>query len=536
MRSDKRTLFSRTLLSAAGLTLGACARGLPPPAAEQVLRMALNDEPPTLDPALTTSTAASHIIRQLFAGLVRFDRDLNVVPWAAHKWDVSADGKTYTFHINKDIRWHDGQGAVTAADFKYSIERAIKRKDSTVAMLYLGDIVGAKDLLDGNIPSLGSVIVRDPYTLEITIDASKAYFLGKLVYPTSYAVKADAVERGGATWSARPETLIGAGPFRLLERVLDQRLVLGRFDGYWEGPAALTRVELPIVKDENTRLAMYEKGDLDLVTVPAGQLDRARTDPQLGKELLSSASLSIIYLAMNQAKTPFDNTDVRRAFNHAVNKAQLADVALKGLLAPADGIVPPGMPGHNRDLRPLGHNAARAKELLARAGYPGGRGLPPVTIVTRQGNGTLKRVAEVLTGMLQQSLGLEVKIEEMEWGAFLAQVQRGDAPACFVLGWAADYPDPQNFLDILFHSTSRNNRTSYHNPRVDRLLDQAATERDTARRMRLYNEAEQVIVDDAAWVPLTYGKQNVLQRGYVRGATHTPQGLLHYYPIQMAAR
>jgi ABC-type transport system substrate-binding protein len=529
------------LFAAIGLVLSGCTAGVPaaPPTPqkepEQVLRDASIDEPPFLDPALATDGTSLLPIRQIFVGLVRFDKDLKVIPWAADSWDVSPDGRTYTFHIHKGIKWHDGQGEVTAQDFKYSIERTIKKRESTVSMLYLGDIVGAQKLLDGEAESLDSVKVVDPNTLAITIDAPKAYFLGKLVYPTSYAVKKDAVEKGGDSWSSKPETVIGAGPFKLSEWTHDQRLVLTRFDDYWEGKAPLARIEMPIVKDENTRMSLYEKGDLDMVDVPSGQLDRVKGDASLSKQLISYARLSIYYLAMNQAKSPFDKKEVREAFNHAVNKQQLTDIALKGLLTPADGIVPPGMPGHNDHLKALGFDANKAKELLGQGGYPEGRGFPPVTLVTRQGAGTYKKIAETLTGIYKQNLGLDLTVEEMEWGAFLAQVQRGNAPPAYVLAWGADYPDPQNFLDILFHSGSKNNRTNYHNEAVDQLLDQAATESDFNKRMALYNQAEQLIVDDTPWVPLAYGQSWVLQREYVQGAERTPMGLLYYYPIKLTA-
>jgi oligopeptide transport system substrate-binding protein len=531
-----------TLFAAAGLALSGCTAGVPvAPAApqnepEQVLRDASVDEPPFLDPALATDGNSLLPIRQIFVGLVRFDKDLKVIPWAADSWDVSPDGKTYTFHVHKGIKWHDGQGELTAQDFKYSIERTIKKRESTVSMLYLGDIVGAQSLLDGQTESLESVKVVDPNTLAITIDAPKAYFLGKLVYPTSYAVKKDAVDKGGDGWSSKPETVVGAGPFKLTEWTHDQRLVLTRFDDYWEGKASLARVEMPIVKDENTRMSLYEKGELDMVDVPSGQLDRVKGDAALSKQLISYARLSIYYLAMNQAKAPFDNKQVREAFNYAVNKQQLTDVALKGLLTPADGIVPPGMPGHNDHLKPLAFDASKARELLGQAGYPDGRGFPAVSLVTRQGAGTYKKIAETLTGIFKQNLGLDLTVEEMEWGAFLAQVQRGNAPPAYVLSWGADYPDPQNFLDILFHTGSKNNRTNYHNDAVDQLLDQAATERDFNKRMGLYNQAEQMIVDDTAWVPLADGQSWVLQRDNVQGAVRTPMGLLYYYPIKLIAR
>src|SRR5262249_1562970 len=159
-----------------------------------------------------------------------------------------------------------------------------------------------------------------------------------------------------------------------------------------------------------------------------------------------------------------------QAFNYAVDKDALINIALKGSLSPADGIVPPGMPGFNKDLKPLKFDAAKAKQLLAQAGFANGQGFPDVKIVTRQGAGTYKKIAEALTGIFKQNLGMDLKVEEREWGAFLAEGQGGNAPPAYVLAWGADYPDPQNFVDILFHTGSKNNRTNYHNPQVDALL------------------------------------------------------------------
>ncbi|MEA3459548.1 MAG: peptide ABC transporter substrate-binding protein, partial [Chloroflexota bacterium] len=277
-------------------------------------------DPPTLDPALAQDATSAEYIVEIFSGLVTINPDLEIAPDIAESWEVGEDGKVYTFHLGEDAKFHDGM-PVTAHDFKYSIERACDpRIASPVADAYLRDIVGAKDKLRGVAAEVSGVRVIDDHTLEIEIDAPKVYFLYNLTYPVAFVVDERNVERGGRTWTDRPN---GTGPFKLAEYRLGEKIVLERNEFYYGDPKpALERVNYILAG--GSAMTMYETGELD--AVPVGLVDIERvTDPAnpLHKELTIVQTLSTYYLGFNVQEPPFDDVKVRQALNMAIDKQKI---------------------------------------------------------------------------------------------------------------------------------------------------------------------------------------------------------------------
>jgi oligopeptide transport system substrate-binding protein len=449
-------------------------------------------------------------VMQIFSGLVRLDQELNIVPDIAESWEESLDGKTYTFHLRQGVKFHNGRD-VKAADFKYSWERACHPvTGSGTAATYLGDIVGAKDMLAGKTGEISGVEVIDDYTLQVTIDAPRAYFLDKLAYPTAFVVDMVNVE-SGQNWWREPD---GTGPFKLREWTPSQRLILERSQIYYGEPAKLEQIIFHFLA--GAPMALYETGQIDVTLVSTSYIDQAsdETNP-LHQGLAVTPELSLYYIGFNTAQPPFDDVNVRRAFCLAVNKEHIAEVILRDMVGVADGILPPGMPGYSESLEGLDYDVEKAKELIAASKYEDVSSLPPI-ILTVSGYGNyIPRYLGAIIQEWQQNLGVEISVRQLEPEIFIYNLKQ-EKDDMFILGWIADYPDPHNFLDILFYTGSENNFFEYSNLDLDALLDQAAIEQDEATRLAMYQQAEQLVVDEAPCLPLWHGTNHILVKPYVK--------------------
>ena len=465
-------------------------------------------DPPTLDPHLTTDATSARIIVEVFGGLVTIDRELHIVPDLAERWDVSDDGRVYVFHLNRDAKFHNGK-PVTAQDVKWSLERVTNPlTESPVADQYLGDIVGVKEKVAGDATSISGVRVIDDYTVEITIDDAKSYFLAKMTYPTGFVLDRENVEANPRSWFREPN---GTGPFRLQEYVVGETLVLGRNEDYHLGAPKLEEVKF--ILSGGTSLLMYENDEIHVAGVGLADLDRL-SDPSndLYPELRTApASFSVNYIGMNVNEPPLDDVKVRQALNLAIDKEEIASIVLGDLVEPADGILPPNFPGYDESVRGYRFDPVRAKQLLEESKYGDDLdNIPPITITTPGSFGAnVSLDMEVILQMWERNLGITAEFQQTEFATFLKDLHKGRFQM-FDIGWIADYPDPENFLDILFHSESTNNHTHYSNPEVDDLLMKARVETDTGVRYDLYNRAEQMILDDAPWVPLWFDGESKL--------------------------
>ena len=484
----------------------------------------LGSDPPTLDPHMTTDATSATYIIEVFGGLVTIDTDLNIVPDLAESLpEVSPDGRVYTFRIRKDAKFHDGK-PVTAHDFKWSIERvADPLTGSPVVDQYLGDIVGVKERLAADTTDVKGVRVIDSHTLEITIDEPKTYFLAKLTYPTGFVLDRENVETG-RRWFRNPN---GTGPFKLGEYLPGESLILNRNENYHLGPPFLETVRFLL--SGGTSMLMYENDEIHITGVGVADLDRVLDPTNALNAQLHNAppSFSTDYIGMNVDRPPFkDDLKLRQALNYAIDKQVIAKDVLAGLVVPAAGILPPEFPGYTSAIRGYDYDPVMAAQLLKESNYGAAmeRGDAPTIILTTAGSfgSSVGLDLEVILEMWRQTLGVEVEVLQTEFATYLQDLNKRRFEM-FQIGWIADYPDPENFLDILFHSESTNNHTAYNNPEVDRLLEQARTEPREDVRYELYHQAEQQIVQDAPWIPLWYsGERYVLVKSYVHDFRLTP--------------
>jgi len=475
--------------------------------------------PITLDPAMSQDSGSHSYVVQIFSGLVALDGDMQSVGDIAETWETGEDGRVDTFHLRQDVTFHDGT-PVTAGDFKYSWERACRPETgSPTAPTYLGDIVGVQDMLSGDAGEIEGVRVIDDYTLEVTIDAPKAYFLAKLTYPVAMVI--DSAEAGGGgEWWRTPN---GTGPFKLKEWVQDELVLLQRNDLYYGDKAKVDYVAFLLWG--GTPMQMYELGEIDVTSVYLSDLDRVMDeDNPLHQELQVLPEMSLSYIGFDTTRPPFDDVLVRQAFCHATDRESLVTQLLGDAVTLADGILPPGMPGYTGQTVGLEYDVELARTLMSDAGYGGGEGLSSIMFETYgEGGGMASWLTSVLW-QWSQDLGVSLEVTQLETEAYFYRLDDQEYDM-FVFGWIADYPDPQDFLELLFHSDSVNNYGGYSNAEVDLLLEQAAVEQDDDVRLDLYRQAEQIIISDAACIPLWFDMQYLLVKPYVKGYTLNPLGV-----------
>ena len=469
--------------------------------------------PREYDPA-TTHGSGNKLV---YSGLVAFDPKLNLTPDIAETWDIDASGTVYTFSLRENAVFHDGR-AVTAQDIIYSWERALSPDlRSDTALTYLGDILGAREMAAGQAEHTSGLVALDDHTLQVTIDAAKPYFLLKLTYPTAFVVDKANVESGGE-WFRMPN---GTGPYRLTEWRSFEQITYEANASFYLGKPSIPYVIVQLYSGVGIRL--YEAGDIDMTGVSYYSAERFLdpTEP-LHTELLTGVDLCTGYVVFDTTKPPFDDAKVRQAFSMAFDRQKYIDVVLRGQALPAKGIFPPGLPGFNTELKGISYNPEGARQLLAESSYGSADNLPPI-VYTDAGIGSYVGAdVAAMAQMWQQVLGVEITVENLEPNFYIDRIYAGEHGQIFGSGWCADYPDPENFADVLFHSNSAQNNGGYSNPELDALLESARVEQDVTRRIAMYQQAEQMIVNDAPVLFTTHSLSYQLVKPYVKGYVFTP--------------
>ena len=487
----------------------------------------LGRDPPTLDPHLTGDVTSSRYILEVFGGLLTIDPSLAIVPDLAQDWTIDSDGTGYTFRLNPDATFHDGR-KVTAADVRWSMERAADpATEATAVDTFLGDIVGVAEKLNGEADAVSGISVIDEETLRVEIDAPKAYFLSKLTYPSAFVVDQANVETG-RDWIRAPN---GTGPFILAEYEPGVLMRLERFDGYHLGPAKIDAVEFNLAGGNG--MLMYENDELDAGEVGLAGLEALHdpTNPLHDQFHRGPPKFDVYYIGMNVNEPPFDDVKVRSALNYAIDRETLTDVLLEDAFVPAKGILPPGFPGYNPNLTGYEYNPEKARQLLAESKYGSDTAnYPPITITLPGSFGSsVTPATEAILNTWEEELGITIDLLQTEWATYLQDLRDRRFQIFGGLGWTADYPDPENFLDVLFHSDSSNNHMSYSNPELDALLERARVEPDQEARFAFYHDAEQMILDGAPWAPLWHSNgEHYLIKPNVKGLPLSPLVIPQY--------
>jgi ABC-type transport system substrate-binding protein len=447
---------------------------------------------------------------------------------------VSGDGKTYTFPLRRGVRFTNGQ-EVTSADFKYSLERATNPAlagphpaSSLPAAVYLGDIVGVKEKLAGTAKEIQGIVAPDPYTLAITIDAPKSYFLARLAVGPTFVVQRSNVESGEA-WTEEPR---GTGPYKLQKWERNQYMTLARNSDYYGGVSDVPIINILMRPGQSTILDSYgAAGGLDIAVVPVEELEQAsdRNSP-LARELQSTPDLSLTYLGFNTRQKPFDDPKVREAIARAIDRQKLTRALFQSRVQEAASFVLPGLTGYKTSEQEQLFNVTRARQLIVESSYKDVKNLPRLRLFT-----TGEAAAPMLSQVLSETLGLDVEVREVEWTDFAAGLERGDYP--MFLGRAdAPYADPEATLGLLFRPSSPANYTGYRNADVEALLNAASSETDAGKRLQTYAKIEAHALADHVALPLYRPVSYTLVKPYIRGATLTPLGMLSLRNLKVVGR
>jgi peptide/nickel transport system substrate-binding protein len=484
------TLLALTVLCLL-LVAGAAA------AQEADYRRPLGNDPSTLDPARISDIYGRTVAQQIFDGLVAFDQTLAITPALADHWTSSRDGLTWTFTLRTGVRFHHGR-EVTADDVVYSFTRILDPRLKSSAADVFWVIKGARDFAEGRAKTVSGLVALDARTVQFTLAEAFAPFITALAIGHAKIVPRDVVEAAGADFGARP---VGTGPFRFVAWERGRSITLAANREYFDGPPRLGRVIYRIFPGEavDAMYAEFVKGNLEDSPVPTRDYDRVIRAP--GRQYVKRPLFSLRFYGLNVRTKPLDDRRVRQALVHAVDRAGLIQTIFQGRYHLAQSILPLGTLGYNPGVRPLAYDPGRARQLLAEAGYPGGAGLPPITIWSSvRTQRLLEEHASIVKSLA--AVGLRARYEyQTDWPAFSRLLADGKAPM-FLYSWAADIPDPDNFLYLLFYSKSPRNYTGYASPAVDALLLTARNERDEQRRVDLYRKAEQLVLDDAPVLPV----------------------------------
>jgi oligopeptide transport system substrate-binding protein len=484
-------------------------------AESNVLRYAIPTNPTTLDPAIVQDGDTIDLLQQMYESLVGWNEKNEVIGLLAESWTVSPDAKVFTFKMRPGVKFQNGR-EVEAEDVKWSIERACSPAlKSTTCTAYLGDVVGIQEVADGKTKEVSGIEVLDKGSIRFTLKQPAPYFLGKLTYLVSAALPKEVVPADRQLNKA--EEAVGTGPYKLAKYEDKQLAVLEPFADYWGGKPILTKIERPVIIDADLRLTKFRNGELDILLMQRQDLAGVETDAKLKPMISYQDRAAIYYIGMNEIKyAPFKDKRVRQAFTMAVDRDKITKELLGGVYPTAETIVPPGIPGHRDKGKGFSFNVAEAKKLLAEAGYPDGKGMPELDISFQQGKPDIKTVAEAVAGMIKANLGVEVRAQPMEWGKYLEEYNNKNQ-VFYHMRWSADFYDMQNFLSHMLTTNGPENKFGYSNPEYDRLCHLADTTVEMDQRIPLYQQAEDIVLEDAAWIPIYYQRDVVLVNPQVSG-------------------
>jgi len=456
----------------------------------------------TLDPHLVQDVRSAQIVLEIFNGLVAYGSDMSIRPELAASWEIGGGGTEYIFSLKDGVTFHDGR-VLTAHDIKMSIERATDPVlQSPTALTYLDDIVGVREKIRGDQLHVMGVEVVDERRIKFTLDQPKPYFLGKLTNPVAAVV--DTANSPLEDLSVPLESLNGTGPFKLAEWVPEQYIRLIRNQYYInDGPF----IDEAVYVFDGDGMAMYENNEIDIMELSAGRIKMMGENENAlqGEMVVGEPAFQVAYIGFSTGQPPFNSLHLRRALFHAVDTEHIATRIKQRTVVAAHRILPPGFPAHNDDLSGLGYDLELAKEFLEKSGYLGSSKDVPHVVMTLPGtDGKLLESFRFIIDTWEQELGVKVKVQQTEWQVYLDDLNNRSLQIFGGISWNADYVDPHNFLDTLFHSDSPMNHSAYQNTDLDAILEKARVEQDPELRLDLYQQAEVIILEESPIIPLWF--------------------------------
>lgn len=476
----------------------------------QVLHLGNGTEPADLDPHVVTGITEHNIITALLEGLVgKHPAELTPVPGVAESWDISVDGKIYTFHLRENARWSNGD-PVTAQDFVYSWRRALTPALGNQYAYMLYPIENAEAYNTGKIDDFSQVGVRavGERTLQVQLEHSTPYFLGMLDHYSYYPVHRPTIEKfgdfdtRGSQWT-RAGNFTGNGPFALKEWEQNRIVIVEKNPRYWDADAVkLNEIHFHPIEQINTEERMFRTGQLHITyTMPGEKIETYREEnPEV---LKVHPYLGTYYYNINIKRPPLDDVRVRRALAMTIDREAIVRNITKGGQTPAYALTPPDTLGYTARAT-VPRNIEKARQLLAEAGYPNGEGFPELRLLFNTLE-THRQIAVAIQQMWKQALNIDISLYNQDWKVYLDSMRTMNYQIARA-AWIGDYVDPHTFLS-LFVTGGGNNRTGWSNPEYDDLLQQAEMESDQARRFELFQQAESILVTEMPMIPVyTYSK------------------------------
>ncbi len=487
--------------------------------AQKTLVIAIQADPTGFDPEAVLNNTSGFIMSAVFDSLVRYKPGtVDVAPGLAESWDISSDGLTYTFHLRHGVTFSDGT-PFNAQTYVKSLDRLFNKSDPA----YIYNTGPVESYIDFTYGAVASYKALDDYTVQFTLKHPFAPFLTSLAMVWNGVVSPTAAVKYGKDFRNNP---VGTGPFILKEWVHNDHITLDANPNYWGGKPKVDRVIFKVIPDSQTAVLQMKQGQVQILADVSSQVIPAiKSDPHL--KLVTQPGLTVNGIALPTDTKPFDDPRVRQALNYAIDRAAINKSLYNDLAVPMTSPLPEAQWGFDKSLQPYTYDPAKAKQLLADAGYPNGFKAELLAYNSARGYNPAGAQMAVAIQSYLKKVGVDVSIQQMEFGSFLAKVRSGDYHGMAMTGWSGDNGDPDNFLYELFDSATIpvGDTSHYKNDQVDSLLLQAQKETDYAKRVALYEQAQQIIWQGAPWIFLN----NTLQ---VRATTDNVTGFV-LNPTQM---
>lgn len=500
---------------------GALALGSGPLLAKS-LRVNVTADPAMIDPITYSEIVAGRIMDNIYEGFTDKTADGKIVPALATSWEALPDGKGFRFNLRKGVTFHSGR-PFTAKDVKYTFETLLTPgMKGGLSASYLNTIVGAADMKSGKAKELEGVTIVDDNTIEVRFTKADVLFP---IYPFQF-MDSGIVAELGSDWMQKASAGTGAFKFKQWKRGVEVELEANK--AYWGGAPKIDGVRYLIVPNADTALSQYDAGELDFLDVHESTFRRVLRDERYRDQLQKVPRAQSRYLGMNQnLYAPFKDKRVREAVSLSLNRDAMIRGLYDGAAFPLNGVITPGVAGYNPDLPALKFDADRAKKLIAEAGFPEGKGLPPVEI---SGPAVFKDELTYYANQLNRVLGMPVEVKVVERATFIRSMNAGEV-AFFPWGWTAGYPDALYYLAQMWYGPSPFNRPRWKNADYDRTIEEAQGTFDDKARFALYHKAEKILMDDWGTAPLPLTAAIGLSKPNVKGAAVTPFGFAPFKDV-----
>ena len=456
------------------------------------LRINLTSEPPSLDWNKATDTTSSHVLNNVMEGLVAYnlaDKELALIPALATEWKSTDNARVWTFKLRPGVKWTDGV-AFEGQQVIDSWRRLMAKETASEYAYFLFAIKNAKAFNEGKVSwDQVGVSLTAPDTLRVELEKSMSYFPHLMTHASTFPIRLDVIKKHGDKWT-EAGNLVSLGAYKLAVWQHDREVILEANDAYYAAPPVIKYIHAQLIAEQATAINLFDAGKLDTIDgIPSVELKVQRKR----KEYRSTGVLQTYFYPMNIKKPPMDNVHLRRAIAHSIDRQKVVQV-LDGGEIPLTGWVPSGMFGYFADVG-LEFNLDLAKAELVKAGYGEGKKKLPKIEIHFNTNENHQRIAELVQAQVKANLGIDIELKNEEWKTYLANL-RSDPPQMYRFGWLADYPDPDNFMNLMT-SYSDNNRTRWGDAKYDKLVEDGAGETDPEKRREIYRKASKYLLEEA---------------------------------------